>query len=178
VTGVQTCALPISNFDCDVLYLADRAPLVESLTVVPEYLRNQASTSGAVIDYRDWHVPLGRRFRALKLWFVLRHYGAAGLRHHLREHVALARWFADQVEGHERFELLAPVDLNLVCFAAVDGDAASESVLHAINGSGRAFLTHTRLAGRYAIRVSIGQTMTERRHVEALWELVAAAVGG
>jgi aromatic-L-amino-acid decarboxylase len=166
-----------TNFDCDVLYLADRAPLVDSLTVLPEYLRNQASTSGEVIDYRDWHVPLGRRFRALKLWFVLRHYGAAGLRHHLREHVALARWFADQVEGDPRFELLAPVDLNLVCFAAVDGDDASAALLHAVNQTGRAFLTHTRLAGRHAIRVSIGQTMTERRHVEALWELVASSAG-
>ena len=160
-----------TNFDCDVLYLADRAPLIESLSVLPEYLRNQASTTGAVIDYRDWHVPLGRRFRALKLWFVLRHYGAAGLRHHLREHVALARWFAERVAADPRFELLAPVDLNLVCFAAVDGDGASEALLQAVNRSGRALLTHTRLGGRYAIRVSIGQTTTARRHVEALWDL-------
>jgi aromatic-L-amino-acid decarboxylase len=140
--------------------------------VLPEYLRNAASESGSVIDYRDWHVPLGRRFRALKLWFVLRHYGASGLRHHINEHVALARWFAAQVDGDARFERLAPADLNLVCFAHVDGDDATQTLLQAVNADGRAYLTHTVLAGRYAIRVSIGQTSTERRHVEALWNLL------
>lgn len=165
-----------TNFDCDVLFLADRAPLIESLTVVPEYLRNSASTTGAVIDYRDWHVPLGRRFRALKLWFVLRHYGAAGLRHHISEHVALAGWFAAQVEADDRLELLAPADLNLVCFACAEGDAATEALLAHVNATGRAFLTHTRLDGRYCIRVSIGQTMTQRHHVEALWALVDEAI--
>ena len=84
----------LTNFDCDVLYLADRKPLINSLSVLPEYLRNQASESGAVIDYRDWHIPLGRRFRALKLWFVIRHYGAEGLRDHIEKSVASARWFA------------------------------------------------------------------------------------
>ncbi len=84
----------LTNFDCDVLYLADRRPLIKSLSVLPEYLRNQASESGAVIDYRDWHIPLGRRFRALKLWFVIRHYGAEGLRAHIENSVASARWLA------------------------------------------------------------------------------------
>jgi aromatic-L-amino-acid decarboxylase len=161
-----------TNFDCDVFYVADRAALIRSLSVLPEYLRNAASESGAVIDYRDWHVPLGRRFRALKLWFVLRHYGASGLRHHIREHVALAHWFAEQVDGDERFARLAPADLNLVCFAHVDGDDATEALLRAVNADGSAYLTHTVLGGRYAIRVSIGQTSTERRHVEALWNLL------
>jgi aromatic-L-amino-acid decarboxylase len=161
-----------TNFDCDVFYVADRAALIRSLSVLPEYLRNAASESGAVIDYRDWHLPLGRRFRALKLWFVLRHYGAAGLRHHVAEHVALAQWFAAQVDAHARFERLAPTELNLVCFAHADGDDRTQQLLEAVNADGHAYLTHTRLADRYAIRVSIGQTRTERRHVEALWNLL------
>ena len=83
-----------TNFDCDCFYVADRAALIKTLSVLPEYLRNQATESGAVIDYRDWQVPLGRRFRALKLWFVIRHYGVQGLQYHLRRHVELAQQFA------------------------------------------------------------------------------------
>jgi aromatic-L-amino-acid decarboxylase len=161
-----------TNFDCDVLYVADRSALIESLSVLPEFLRNAASESGAVVDYRDWHVPLGRRFRALKLWFVLRRFGASGLRALIGEHVALARWLADEIDGDDRFVRLAPTKLNLVCFAHRDGDEASERLLQAVNASGRAYLTHTRLADRYAVRVSIGQTRTERRHVEELWDLL------
>ena len=162
----------LTNFDCDVMYVADRTPLIESLSVLPEYLRNAASESGAVIDYRDWHVPLGRRFRALKLWFVLRHFGATGLRDHITRHLESARWFAEQVDADDRFQRLAPAELSLVCFAHRDGDDASAALLDAINASGRAFLTHTRLADRYAIRVAIGATQTTRSHVEALWELI------
>ena len=103
----------LTNFDCNAFYTRDRRALLDALSVTPEYLRNAASASGAVIDYRDWQVPLGRRFRALKLWFVLRHYGVEGLQHHLREHVRLARWFADQVAVHPAFELAAPVPFNL-----------------------------------------------------------------
>ena len=162
----------LTNFDCDVLYVADRSALISSLSVLPEYLRNAASESGAVIDYRDWHVPLGRRFRALKLWFVLRHFGAAGLRDHISRHVESAHWLAGQIDADDRFERLAPADLSLVCFAHKHGDEASERVLRDVNASGEAFLTHTRLAGRYAIRVAIGATQTEHRHVESLWTLL------
>ncbi len=87
-----------TNFDCDAFWVADRASLVRALSVLPEYLRNRATESGAVIDYRDWQVPLGRRFRALKLWFVIRHYGVEGLRHHVRRHIALAQAFREWVE--------------------------------------------------------------------------------
>jgi aromatic-L-amino-acid decarboxylase len=163
----------LTNFDCDVLYVADRTALISSLSVLPEYLRNAASESGAVIDYRDWHVPLGRRFRALKLWFVLRRYGAAGLRDHITRHVESARWLASQVDADDRFERVAPMHLSLVCFVHRDGDAASEQLLHAVNATGAAFLTHTRLRGRYVLRVAIGGTNTERRHVEQRWALVS-----
>jgi len=163
----------LTNFDCDVLYVADRSALISSLSVLPEYLRNAASESGSVIDYRDWHVPLGRRFRALKLWFVLRHYGAVGLRAHITRHVESAAWFAAQVDADARFDRVAPANLSLVCFAHRDGDAASEQLLRAVNATGEAFLTHTRLHDRYVIRVAIGGTNTERAHVEGLWSLVS-----
>ncbi len=161
-----------TNFDCDCFYVADREALTGALSVLPEYLRNQASESGTVIDYRDWQVPLGRRFRALKLWFVIRHYGAEGLRHHIRRHVELARRFADWVEAHPDFELLAPVPLNLVCFRHRNGDAFNQRLLGALNASGKVYLTHTRLGDHYSLRMSIGQTQTEAHHVAAAWALI------
>ena len=98
-----------TNFDCNVLWVADREPLISTLSIVPPYLRNEASESGAVIDYRDWHVPLGRRFRALKLWWVLRHYGVSGIRHHIAEHIRLAADFARRVDDEPALERVAPV---------------------------------------------------------------------
>ncbi len=163
-----------TNFDCDCFYVADRAALINALSVAPEYLRNAASESGAVIDYRDWQVPLGRRFRALKLWFVIRHYGLEGLRHHIREHVALAQSFADRVRGDERFELAAPAPLNLVCFRHVDGDDVNQRLLDRLNESGALYLTHTRLDGRLTLRLSVGQTATRAEHVEAAWEMLSS----
>ena len=160
------------NFDCDCFWVADRSDLVAALSVLPEYLRNPASASGEVIDYRDWQVPLGRRFRALKLWFVIRHYGAEGLRAHVTEHVTLAQELAGWVEDDPRFELAAPVPLNLVCFRHVGGDDVNRALLSALNATGRVFLTHTELAGRHTIRLCIGSARTERRHVEGCWALV------
>jgi aromatic-L-amino-acid decarboxylase len=161
-----------TNFDCDCFWVKKRKDLIDALSILPEYLRNEATSSGAVIDYRDWHVPLGRRFRALKLWFVIRHYGVEGLRHHVRRHVELAQTFADWVREDERFELAAPVPLNLVCFRHRGGDAANEELLKKLNASGKLYLTHTKLASRYTLRMSIGQTHTEERHVRAAWELI------
>ncbi len=157
---------------CSAFYVADRAGYLRTLSLLPEYLRNEASESGAVIDYRDWHVPLGRRFRALKLWFVIRHYGVEGLRALIREHVRLGQLFASWVEEHPDLELAAPAPLNLVCFRHRGGDDATEAILERVNATGRAYLTHTRLDGRYVIRVNVGQSHTEERHVRALWELV------
>ena len=162
----------LTNFDCDVLYVRDRGPLLRSLSVRPEYLRNRATASGAVIDDRDWHVPLGRRFRALKLWFVIRRFGAAGLRAHIERSVASARWLAARVDADERLDRLAPADLSLVCVAHRDGDDATERLLQDLNATGRVFLTHARLAGRVTLRVAIGGTYTEHHHVTALWDLM------
>jgi len=161
-----------TTFDCSCFWVADRRALTGALSIVPEYLRNPASESGEVIDYRDWQVALGRRFRALKLWFVLRWYGAEGLRHHLREHVRLAAGLAARVEADPRLVLAAPAWLNLVCLRHRDGDEATEALHRALNATGRVFLTHTRLDGRYVIRASIGAWTTEERHVDALWGLI------
>jgi len=162
----------LTNFDCDCFWVADRGPLVAALSVLPEYLRNAASESGAVIDYRDWQVPLGRRFRALKLWFVLRAYGAEGLRRHVRTQTALAQELAARLADDPRFELAAPHPVDLVCFRHVGGDEPTEALLEALNATGRVFLTHTRLADRFTIRVSVGTQATEARHVDELWALI------
>ncbi len=161
-----------TNFDCDCLYVADRAALIRTLSVLPEYLRNQATEAGAVIDYRDWHVPLGRRFRALKLWFVIRHYGVEGLRHHVRRHVELAQEFAEWVRADGNFELAAPAPLNLVCFRHRGGDAANQKIMDRLNQSGDLYLTHTKLNGRITLRMSIGQSQTEHSHVERAWKRI------
>jgi aromatic-L-amino-acid decarboxylase len=163
-----------TNFDCDCFYVTDRASLINTLSVLPEYLRNQATESGAVIDYRDWHVPLGRRFRALKLWFVIRHYGVEGLRYHIRHHVELAQAFAGWVEDAEHFELAAPAPLNLVCFRHTGGDEINRHLQERLNTSGDLYLTHTVLDGRYTLRLCVGQTYTQARHVEAAWQKIQA----
>lgn len=163
----------LTNFDCDAFYVADRGALIRSLSVLPEYLKNQATASGAVIDYRDWHIPLGRRFRALKLWFVIRHYGVEGLKSQIREHVELARDFASWVEADERFELAAPVPFSLVCFRHRGGDEVNQRLMDELNRSGEIYLTHTKLDDKLTLRFAIGATTTERRHVERAWELIS-----
>ena len=163
------------NFDCSAFFVADRSALIGALSILPEYLRNVATESGAVIDYRDWQIPLGRRFRALKLWATIRHYGAEGLRHHVRQHVQLAQEFAGWVRADDRFELAAPAPLNLVCFRHRGGDEINQRILDRINASGALFLTHTRLDGRLVLRMSIGAARTERRHVEKAWAAIRQA---
>jgi aromatic-L-amino-acid decarboxylase len=165
-----------TNFDCDCLWVADRAALIRALSILPEYLKNAATAAGSVFDYRDWHVQLGRRFRALKLWFVIRHYGVEGLQFHVREHVRLAQQFAGWVAADPAVELAAPAALNLVCFRLrAGGDAANRALLERLNASGKLYLTHTVLDGRYTLRLCVGQTHTEARHVAAAWERIREA---
>lgn len=161
-----------TNFDCNCFYVRDRKALIDTLSVLPEYLRNQATESGAVIDYRDWHIPLGRRFRALKLWFVIRHYGLQGLRHHVRRHMELAQQFVRWLRDDPRFELAAPAPLNLVCFRHRAGDAANQGIMERLNASGDLYLTHTRLDGRLTLRLCVGQWQTEFRHLERAWQRI------
>lgn len=165
-----------TNFDCDCFYITNRNELIHAMSILPEYLRNKATESGAVIDYRDWHIPMGRRFRALKLWFVIRHYGIEGLQFHVRRHIELAQQFASWVQADKNFELAAPAPLNLVCFRHRSGDETNQRILDNVNRSGKLYLTHTKLAGKLTLRMSIGQTNTELRHVKRAWERIRAAI--
>jgi aromatic-L-amino-acid decarboxylase len=175
----------LTNFDCDCLWVREKSWLVDALSITPEYLRNPASESGAVTDFRDLQVPLGRRFRALKLWFVIRYYGLEGLRAHIREHVRIAGIFEGLVRADDHFELVGERRLNLVCFRlsgeGPEVDARNKRLLEAINASGRAYLTHTvyEVGGvkKYVLRMAIGATRTRERHVRAAWELVQECLG-
>ncbi|MDG2112713.1 MAG: pyridoxal-dependent decarboxylase [Actinomycetota bacterium] len=160
------------NFDCSAFYVADRGPLIDCLSILPPYLKNEASESGAVIDYRDWHVPLGRRFRSLKLWWVLRTYGAEGIRQLVRHHVALADELAARLEADPRFELVSPHPFALVCFRCTAGDEATEALAAAVNATGEVYWTPSLLDGRPMIRVSVGQSRVEQHHLDHLWDLI------
>ena len=160
------------NFDCSVFYVADSSPLIDCLSILPPYLKNEASESGAVIDYRDWHVPLGRRFRSLKLWWVIRSYGVEGLQSMIRYHVALTERLAEKLKSDPRFEVVAPHPFALVCFRCTAGDEATQSLAEAVNGSPNVAWTGSELDGRPMIRVSIGQRTTDEGHVDALWDLI------
>jgi aromatic-L-amino-acid decarboxylase len=164
----------LTNFDCDAFWVADRGELVGALSVLPEYLRNAATESGAVIDHRDWGVPLGRRFRALKLWSVLRWYGAEGLRAHIREGVAQAQQLAAWIRADERFEVVAPHPFGLVCFRLRGEDGPNEALLAALNASGLMYLTHTRVGGAFTLRMALGGVQTRLDHVERAWKQIQA----
>lgn len=174
----------LTNFDCSAFWTSDRAALLDALSITPEYLRNRASDAGAVKDYRDWQIPLGRRFRALKLWFVMRHYGVEGLRAHIRAGVRLAELFESLVRADDRFEMAASRRLSLVCFRHRDGDQASRALLERANSSGEMFLTHTTLpdperpgAQRYVLRMAIGGIQTRESHVRAAWKRLQELAG-
>ena len=161
-----------TNFDCTCFYVADRKALTETLAITPEYLRNTAFASGSVTDFRDWHIPLGRRFRALKLWCVIRSYGVGGLREMVRQHVNLAQRFAQWLRADSRFEIAAPALLNLICFRLKGTNEQNERLMQTLNASGRLYLSHTRLNGKYTLRFCVGQTYTEEHHIKDAWEQI------
>ena len=167
----------LTGFDATLFWVADRAALTGALAILPEYLRNAATDAGAVVDFRDWQIPLGRRFRALKLWFVLRWYGAEGLRAHIRSHVAMAQQLASWAEADERFDVVMPHPLSLVCLRPrwadeVDADVATMTLLERLNDGGEVFLTHTNVGGTVVLRVAVGAPATTPAHVERLWSLL------
>jgi len=173
----------LTNFDCSAYYVKDPAALVRTFEIHPEYLKT--GVDAEVRNFRDWGIQLGRRFRALKLWFVLRSYGLEGIRSMVREHLRLAKRFQGWVEAAPNFELLAPVPLSLVCFRMNDGrpeeelDAVNQKLLEEVNRTGAVFMTHTMLRGRYTLRLVVGQRTTEERHVRAAWDIIqekAAAI--
>lgn len=172
----------LTNFDCDLFWVRDARALTGAMGITPAYLRDADSEAGAVVDYRDWHVPLGRRLRALKLWFVIRHYGAEGLRTHIRAHIALAERVERTLRSDPCFEVVFPRSLGLVCFRVVGGDEQTSRLVEIVNASGRVLITPTIVplrAGeppRTVVRVSVGTSTTDARAVDRLLaELSAAA---
>jgi len=169
----------VTNFDCSAYFIRDPSSLVRTFEINPEYLRT--GFDARVKNYRDWGIQLGRRFRALKLWFVIRSYGVEGLQAMVREHIRLAGLVKEWVEADHRFELLAPADLALVCFRLNDGRDEPElnelngRLLKRINASGRAFLSHTTLRDKFTLRLVVGQRTTEERHVRQAWDVITDA---
>jgi aromatic-L-amino-acid/L-tryptophan decarboxylase len=163
-------------FDLSALYCRRMDVLRQAFALTPEYLKTSEGDAG-VRNLMDTGIQLGRRFRALKLWMIMRHFGAEGLRGHLAEHMRLARVFASWVDASDRFERVAPVPFSVVCFR-LRGEATDEDhqrILDTINGSGEVFLSHTKLDGRFVLRLAIGNLNTTERHVSRAWELLNAA---
>ncbi len=166
----------LTNFDCSAHFVKDPGSLIRTFEIHPEYLKT--GVDALVKNYRDWGIQLGRRFRALKLWFVIRSYGIEGLQRIVRDHIRLAELFKGWVEEHELFEISAPVHLSLVCFRLNNGgseqelNALNRELIERINKSGKALLTQTTLKGRFVLRMAIGSRATEERHVRQAWELI------
>ncbi len=167
-----------TNFDCSAYFVKDKGALIRTFEILPEYLKT--SEDNRVNNYRDWGIQLGRRFRALKLWFVIRSYGVEGIRKKLRQHIYLAQQVVKWMTSHPDFELLAPAPLNAICFRYHPANIADEAILNELNekllqrlnASGEVFLTHTKLNGRYTIRLIVGQTNVALKHVEKVWALI------
>lgn len=160
-------------FDLSVLYVKDLDLLKQTFSIVPEYLK----VSETVTNQMDYGIQLGRRFRSLKLWFVMRYFGQEGLRDRIREHIRLARLFAFWVEMSENFELMTETTFALVCFRACpkgveDLDTLNEKIMNEINASGEAYLSHTKLNGKFTLRLSVGSIRVEERHLRKVWDLL------
>lgn len=160
------------NFDCDLYWTADRRSLLGALSILPEYLRSAAAESGAAIDYRDWQIPLGRRFRSLKLWFAIRLDGVESFQQLIRSHVEISQTLAVAVGRDERFEIVAPHPLNLVCIRLKGDDALTDQLIESANATRSVLFTRTVLDGRSVLRFSIGSRTTTRDHVMEAWELL------
>ena len=186
------------NFDCSAYFVKDKSTLIRTFEILPEYLKTATDNLANGVDtvvvnnYRDWGIPLGRRFRALKLWFVLRNYGLNGLQTKIRNDINLAKWLENEVLQSTDFEILAPVNLNLVCFRYLGKqektsektsekiteeklNKINENILQKLNKEGKIYLTHTKLNGKYTLRMVLGQTNLTHTHVAQAWELIKTA---
>lgn len=168
-----------TNFDCSAYFIRDAEGLIKTFEILPEYLKTR--TRGEVNDYRDWGIPLGRRFRALKLWFVIRSFGLDGLRERIRDHLSYASWLADRINEHGDFEMTAPPSLNTLCFrykpGSKDGktlNGINEKLNHKLNDTGDIYLTHTKINGTYSLRMVIGQTNVRLENIKKAWELITS----
>lgn len=167
-----------TNFDCSAYFVKNKEVLIKTFEILPEYLKTKYS--GEVNDYRDWGIPLGRRFRALKLWFVIRNFGVDGLREKIRLHISLAQWLKQAIEKNPHFELMAPVTLNTVCFRLNPDKSMklqkvnrlNEELLNKLNKSGKLYLTHTKIDEKYTLRMVTAQTYVTKKHVENAWERI------
>ena len=167
-----------TNFDCSIYFVKDRDLLVNTFAILPEYLKTKAD--GHANNYCDWGIPLGRRFRALKLWFVIRSYGMDGIRNMLREHIRMAEWVEEQINARQDFELVVPRTLNLLClrycpngYSDDELNALNRTLLDKINSSGKIYMTHTVINGKFVIRMSIGATRVTQQHVDEAWALIS-----
>jgi aromatic-L-amino-acid decarboxylase len=167
-----------TNFDCSAYFVKDADALTRTFEILPEYLKTSEGSS--VKNYRDWGIQLGRRFRALKLWFVIRSYGVDGIRSMLRSHISIAKELAEKINHTDDFELLAPTPLNLICFRyrpkgadiAEDLNRLNATLLEELNKTGKLYITHTMLNDVYSLRVVIGQTNVKQKHVDDAWQLI------
>jgi aromatic-L-amino-acid decarboxylase len=167
-----------TNFDCSAYFVKDSETLVNTFKLVPEYLKSQISEH--VNDYSNWGIQLGRRFRALKLWFVIRSFGVNRLQEKVRHNIALAQELKKRIEEHGQFEMLAPVEFGLVCFRfhprGIDDtgilNSMNEKLLLEVNATGKVYITHTKLNGKYTLRMVTSQTHIEQSHIEQAWNLI------
>ena len=167
-----------TNFDCSVYFVKEKETLLKTFEILPEYLKTKSR--GKVNDYRDWGVPLGRRFRGLKLWFVIRSFGVKGLQEKIRLHIFLAQWLKKRIEKEKLFELMAPVTLNTVCFRFNPNNSTksqelnnlNKKLLNRLNKSGKLYLTHTKIKANFVIRMVVSQTYVTAEHVENAWERI------
>lgn len=167
----------LTQFDCSAFFIRDKAALIRTFEILPEYLKTREGDQ--VNNYRDWGPQLGRRFRSLKLWFVIRSYGITGLQDHIRRHIDMTHALAEQVDREPDFELLAPNPLALFCFryhpqgiAEDQLDALNERIFEAINDTGEIYLTQTRINGNYAIRLVSGGPLTQQKHLDNAWKII------
>ncbi|MCK4346420.1 MAG: aminotransferase class V-fold PLP-dependent enzyme, partial [Bacteroidales bacterium] len=173
-----------TNFDCSAYFVKDKEALIKTLEILPEYLKTRSR--GGVNDYRDWGIPLGRRFRALKLWFVIRSFGISGLQEKIRYHVSLAQKLHKIIENDTSFEIMAPVPLNTVCFRyrpqqiknREEINRLNEILLTQINKTGKLYLTHTKLHGNYVIRMVTAQTNVHEDHIVRAWDIIKETANG
>ena len=168
----------LTSFDCSIFYVADRSQLINTMSILPEYLKNKTSTSESVFDLRDWGIPLGRRFRALKLWHVINYYGVSGLQEFIRTHMENTKILRSWIDMEKDFEIITPTPLTLICFRHTKGNNFTEKLLNTINESGKAYMTHTKLNDQYIIRFSVGQTSTTIDHLKETWNYIVKTSKG
>ena len=162
----------LTSFDCSAFYISKRESLVDALSIMPEYLKNTATESQEVFDFRDWGIPLGRRFRALKLWQVINYYGIEGLQEYIKENMINTEKVKSWIEKNSNFEIVAPVPLTLICFRHKKGDDFNQKLLNRMNESGKMYMTHTILKDQYVIRFSIGTATTNLDHLKSTWNCI------